>query len=304
MNAPADALDVDDEAVAWLRSADPMAVTVVSETPAAWSKLFEHDPNVRATFVRPSDYKPGAADVLVFDRWAPSTSPHRPALLLAPPLSATWLGTPGREEAMPRWGVSRRHPILDGVDLVTLDVSRARGLDSPALATLASSETGTSLLSVLDSAAARAVVVSFGVADSNLASAPAFPVLVANALEWLARPAAGAARSSGPMELPASTTRVTSPEGSSVPLVRAGDRYWCASESPGLYLVEAGGSRSVVGVNVGSPEVANLLRTSLPPGARRAGLGLSARPWWMYGVLVALVLLVAEWWTWQRRITV
>ena len=50
--------------------------------------------------------------------------------------------------------------------------------------------TGTPLVCVGESAERRAVVVGFGAADSNLASAPAFPVLMANALEWLARPQA------------------------------------------------------------------------------------------------------------------
>jgi hypothetical protein len=170
---------------------------------------------------------------------------------------------------------------------------------------IAASEQGTPLVSVVDSPGVRAVVVGFTLPDSNLASAPAFPVLVANVLEWLARPAAGSTRKPGPMELPASTTRVTAPDGASVPFVRAGDRVLVRLRSPGLYLVEAGGSRSVVGVNVGQPETANLMRTGLA-GADQgtASSRLSARPWWMYGVMLAFGLLLAEWWTWQRRITV
>jgi hypothetical protein len=32
--------------------------------------------------------------------------------------------------------------------------------------------------------------------------------------------------------------------------------------------------------------------------------GGTGSPWWVYCALVGFVLAVAEWWTWQRRITV
>jgi len=50
----------------------------------------------------------------------------------------------------------------------------------------------------------------------------------------------------------------------------------------------------------------NLLRTTLTAEeqSRRVPAGVSPRPWWLYSVLVALTLALAEWWTWQRRITV
>jgi hypothetical protein len=171
---------------------------------------------------------------------------------------------------------------------------------------LARSERGTPLVSVVDLPERRAVVLGFSVADSNLAFAPAFPVLVGNALEWLARPTFDARPQSGPMVLPSSVTRVIAPDGTVVPLLRAGGQHVVTLHRPGLYRVEAGGARGVVAVNVGDPETSNLSRTSLG-GAERpvtpAGLA-AARPWWMYGVLAAFVLIAAEWWTWQRRITV
>jgi len=305
VSAPGNALDVDDEAVAWLALADPISVTVVSETPQPWADLFKHDPNVRATFVRPSAYKAADADVLIFDRWLPAQAPTHPSLCIAPP-STSWLVRGAAEELTPSWIQSSAHPILDGVDPLTLDIARARSYQAPALSAVAVSERGTPLVSVLDSADTRAVVLGFAVSDSNLASAPAFPVLVGNALEWLARPAAGEPRAPGPLALPASTSRVTSPDGAVLPLVRIGDRVLVRLQSPGLYLVETGGSRSVVGVNVGTPEIANLARTNLSDAERRtsSSLPLSGRPWWIYGVLLAFVLLSVEWWTWQRRMTV
>jgi hypothetical protein len=105
--------------------------------------------------------------------------------------------------------------------------------------------------------------------------------------------------------LPASTAKVTGPDGTNLPLVRAGDRTLTTLERPGLYLVDAGGSRGVLTVNVGDPEISNLTRTHLPPSATAdVGTGGGARSWWLYAVAVAFVLACVEWVTWQRRITV
>ena len=304
VSAPGNALDVDDEAVAWLANGDPIAVTVVSNQPDDLSGLFEHDPAVHATFVRTFEYKPAPTDVIVFDRWAPAEPPNRPALYLSPP-PLPWLAKTGRDEVLPQWSVTEAHPILAGVDPLTLDIARSRRYEGPALKPVARSAQGTPLVSVLDAPGVRGVLLGFSTADSNLTNVPAFPILVGNALDWLARPAAGETRTPGPLDLPASTTRITAPDGQTVGLVRSGDRVLVRLRTPGLYLVEAGGSESVIGVNVGNPTIGNLSHTNLPADVRATALtAFAGRAWWIYGVVLALVLLVAEWWTWQRKVTV
>ncbi len=305
VSAPENALAIDDEAVAWVPGAEPLAVTVVGDSPGPLADLLQRDPGIKAAFVSPSAYKPGREDVVIFDRAVPADAPARPALLIAPPRSL-WLGDLAPEEKAPRWIASSRHPVLQGVDPLTIDVKRAHGYAAKGLVAVAQSERGTPLVSVADSRERRAVVLGFAVGDSNLAYAPAFPVLVGNALEWLARPSYGILRRPGPVELPASTARVLSPDGSELPLSRAGDRVVARLTAPGLYQVEAGGSRGVIGVNVGDPDVSNLTRSNLGASTAAAGSGSggSGRPWWMYAVALAFVLAAVEWWTWQRRVTV
>ena len=285
VSAPGNALDVDDEAVAWLANGDPIAVTVVSNQPEDLSVLFSHDPVIHATFVRPSEYKAAPpADVIVFDRWAPPDAPGRPALYIAPP-TVPWLAKAGRDEVLPQWSVTEAHPVLSGVDPLTLDIARSRRYEGAALKPVARSAQGTPLVSVLDAPGLRGVLIAFSTADSNLTDVPAFPILIGNALDWLARPAAGEIRAPGPVDLPASTTRVTAPDGQPVSLVAAGDRVLARLRTPGLYLVEAGGSESVIGVNVGNPSIGNLSRSNLPPDVRAATLATFAgRAWWLYGV--------------------
>jgi len=305
ISAPADALAIDNEAVAWIQGAEPLTVVVVSEKPSAVAQLLKRDPAVRVLEIPPASYQSGKEDVVVFDRWVPPAAPPRPALVIAPTPSP-WIGRISGDEKNPRWTESGVHPVLVGVDPLTLDIKRAYAYDGPGQTAVAKSERGTPLVSIVDQPDRRAVVLGFSVADSNLAFAPAFPVIVGNALEWLARPTFDTAGQSGPVMLPASVTRVVAQDGDVVPLLRAGNRIAVSLRKPGLYRVEAGGARGVVAVNVGDPEVSNLGRSTLTAGARSvlpAGLG-SGQPWWIYGLIAAFVLVAAEWWTWQRRITV
>lgn len=303
VSAPNNALRIDDDAVAWMHGTEPLHVAVVSENPGPLALLLRNDPSITATFLTPATYKPGRDDVIVFDRWLPAAQPSRPSLIVAPP-STPWLGTAGADELSPRWVTAGAHPVLTGFDPLTLDVKRAHAYEGGPLVPIARSAKGTPLVSVLDTADRRAVVLGFAFGDSNLAFARAFPVLIANTIDWLARPAIGA-RQPGPVVLPATTARVTTPEGGQAPLVRTGDRTIATLETPGLYLVEAAGSRGVITVNVGGPEVSNLTRTNLPSSlASSVAAGGGGRSWWVYGVVIAFMLALAEWFTWQRRITV
>jgi hypothetical protein len=90
-----------------------------------------------------------------------------------------------------------------------------------------------------------------------------------------------------------------------VPLTRVNDRVLGLLRAPGLYIAEGGGARSTIAVNAGDARLSNLLRTSIASSRARPVVGgTSGRPWWLYCAAVAFALTLAEWWTWQRRITV
>ena len=88
-------------------------------------------------------------------------------------------------------------------------------------------------------------------------------------------------------------------------LTRVSDKVFAVLEQPGLYSVEGGGARDTFAVNVADPQLLEpdphqrLRLDPRPPRRRQFRLGL-------VGLLRhrAFALAVAEWWTWQRRITV
>jgi hypothetical protein len=161
------------------------------------------------------------------------------------------------------------------------------------------------MVCVEDSADHRAVVVGFGAADSNLSSAPAFPVLMANALEWLARPESRDLSLRPGLTEFTGLARITREDGESVPLTRVPDGAYGLLSAPGLYRVEGAGARNTIAVNTADPQRSNVARTTLGAGANAAPpRNPLERPWWLGCALAAFVLAFAEWWTWQRRVTV
>jgi hypothetical protein len=304
ISAASDALDADNEAVAWLAAAEPVRVMVVSDHPENFARLLGRDASLQPTFMRPSDVLTGVPDVWIFDSWAPAEAPSKPALYLDPP-SAPWLGTQHREETAPVWSTVQPHPVLEGVDPVTVDVARARMPVGPMLAPIGMSTKGTPLVSVIDTTTTRAVVVGFGAASSNFSATPAFPVLVGNALDWLAHPVSSAPIPAGAIELPPGTSSILGPDSQPLTLHRAPDRVLARLEQPGFYYVTAGGAHSVLALNAGDAAEADLRRTTLGGAVSAfAPNATTSRPWWIYGVAAAFALLTLEWWTWQRRVTV
>jgi len=327
VDAPDNALDADDTAFAWVGRSRPIAIAVVGERTQWLRDAFTRDPGVRVTFAEPAAWEAAAAaanarlDLVIFDRWAPREPPAIPALLFAPPASTPWLSataaSPPRagDERRPRWETPGAHPVVQGVDPFTLSIERARSYGRPSFTAVAQSARGTPLVLVDESSGSRMVVVTFGVDDSNLTAAPGFPVLLGNALEWLARPsffatAPGAAPPAsvrpGLVAFNGTVQRITGPEDTNVALTRVNNTAFAVLKTPGIYSVEAGRARDSFAVNLADPQLSNLTRTNAFASVRGRPVtaGGTAWAWWVYCALAAFALAIAEWWTWQRRLTV
>ena len=310
VDAPENALDIDDDGLRGSLGRVRYSVVVVGDRPDWIRRLLVSDPDVRATFVAPGAYRNAREDVTVFDRWAPAEMPSRPALLFAPPDETAWLAANDnapqmQEERHPRWDLAGDHAVLIEVDPMTLRIDRARNCGAPDLTPIARTSRGMPLVCVGESADRRLVVVGFGAADSNLASAPAFPVLVANALEWLGRPEMrdlSLQPGLTPFTVP---VRITRADGQSVPLTQMTTSAFGVLSSPGLYTIESAGARNTIAVNATDPQRSNVSRTTLGSGTSTASPpNPLERPWWLACAAAAFALAFAEWWTWQRRLTV
>jgi hypothetical protein len=242
------------------------------------------------------------SDVVIFDRWAPERLPARAALLFAPPF-----GRDPVSEERPRWETAGTHPVVRGVDPFTLTIDRARTYRwPPNLTPIVRSTRGTPLLYVSESGP-RTIVVTFGPQESNLTAAPAFPVLIGNALEWLTTGAGPrGSRKPGLVAFESAIAAILDPKGDRVALTRLNGTVSGILRAPGLYAAQDGSSQTRFAVNAGEPQLSNLLQNKLGTSqqTRTVASGAPARPWWLYCALGALMLVVLEWWTWNRRITV
>lgn len=304
VSAADNALDIDDDAVSWLWSADPIRVGVVGSDSLV-PGLLARSAGLRVSTIEPAAYASATADVWVFDRWLPPAPPSAAALLVEPPASS-WAGAIGRAEPDPAWQEGSAHEILAGVDPEFLRLRKAVAIERPGLRAIVRSQGGTPLVSVEDDPSGRFVVLGFSTADSNIASTSAFPILMGNAIEWLGRPERGVRRSMGAVALPSSTTMVTSPAGQSVPLTRSANSAIADLRAPGLYRVDAsGGASRVITVALDDPSRSDLRVSSVPAATMRGDAARnSATPWWTIAAWTALVLSAIEWLTWLRGVTV
>jgi len=302
VDARENALAIDDVAFGWAARARPLAIAIVGNESSWLRPLFEQDPNVRVTLVATEGYPREAerADVVIFDRWAPRDAPSRPALSFAPVE-----GRGSAEELRPRWEAAGVHPVVRGVDPFTLTIERARTYSTPGLVPVAASTRGTPLVYVSQSPV-RQVVITFGPNESNLTAAPAFPVLVGNAIDWLTTPTPYVARHPGLASFDGGVSSVSDPDGTAVSLTKVNAAAVGILRSPGLYMAEGGGARTTFPVNAGDPQISNVMRTTIDAAAQAntVSAGAAQWPWWIYCALAAFGLALAEWWTWQRRITV
>ncbi len=324
VEAPRNALAIDDDAFAWMAHARTLRVTVVGRQSAWLRPLLTGDPEVTPRFVDPSRYElamgdradaTAVPDLYIFDRWSPPEPGAVPAIYVAPPPDTPWLAPPASgeaarawdpsEERRPRWETAGSHPVVRGVDAVTFRIEVARPYGG-GLTPVARSARGTPLVSVSETGTRRLVVIAFGPDQSNLASAPGFPVLMGNARDWLVQPDARPSQPAGLAAFTPATGAVIDPAGHPVALARVPGAALAMLRQPGLYVAAAGGARSTVAVNVADPQISNTARTTLGPGGRARAVisGGSERAWWLYAAAAAFILALVEWWTWQRRITV
>lgn len=320
VSAKANALVVDDEAVAVIDGVQPINVVVVSDQAATFGPIITQTPGVTATFVRPVNYKPGNENLVIFDRALPSAAPTAPALYIAPPAApplkettpsvASPKATPevgaSRAEEHPQWVSGGWHPIMQGVDVQTMALDRARPYVADGLEAVSVSSTNMPLVYVRDTPQQRFALFTFGVTESKLMFAPGFPVLIGNAVDWLTHAAPTGVRHPGRVTFPGTIVSLVGPDGKEVPMTVVDDATIATLATPGFYQATSAGASRVIAVNAGDPDTSDLQRTRLPQAAANsadssAGRG---RPWWLLAGMLAFLLLAAEWWTWQRRVTV
>jgi hypothetical protein len=147
----------------------------------------------------------------------------------------------------------------------------------------------------------REVGLAFDPEDSNLPLRVAFPVLLYNAIDWLAAAAPSERRTPGTRWLlPIGGVATLESPGGVGRLETRGDRLLVDdTQRAGLYRVRAGADTFRVAASLSSPSESDLRTPArTPPRAPPAGRDL-----WSGLVLLALALALIEWQLFHRRWT-
>ncbi len=307
-----DAFDLDDNAYAVVMPHAAKRVLLVSAGNRPLEDSLKLLPGVSLTVAKPANYSPAANfDAYVFDRYAPGEPPPAGALLFHAGAVA-WTTAPAAEAKRPeitRWdeahplaaSVSWRDIKLERAALLPLDAAGARPL------VIAKGASEGAVVS-LASAGTRRVEVGFALPESNLALQSGFPVFLARALDWLALQPEPQSSELGSVEVALANAQVTDLDGKSVSAVQAGQRTLFFADRPGVFTLSNGQGRLQVVVNLLEPHLSEINRSRFADAATPAPTALPVPRWpvelAMLLLLLAAILLVVEWITYSRRITV
>lgn len=253
-------------------------------------------------------------DAVIFDGVAPAPPPAAGRFLyVAPRGPGSPFAVRGSLSAPVISDVRRAHPLARQLDLGDVNIAEAARLTLEPGDVAVAASLGAPLIAARERPGLRVVALAFDLRRSDLPMRAAFPLLLANTIEWLA---GGAGREVMPA-LPGSTARVPVPPGTrSVEIVdpsgaRAtwpadGDVALVPIRAPGFYRV----GQVTLAANLGDstesdtrvPDTLTLGGTTLK--APDAPAGRARRPLAVWALLLAGALLLLEWATTHRRWTV
>ncbi|HEV3032299.1 MAG TPA: VWA domain-containing protein [Polyangia bacterium] len=253
-------------------------------------------------------------DVVIFDGVAPAPAPTTGHFLYLAP-RGPGSPFPGRGVLRdPVFSDTRRgHPLLRQLDLADVNIAEAERLTLGAGDVAVASSFGAPLIAARERPGLRVAALAFDVRRSDLPMRAAFPLLVANALGWLA----GSDARELPPALVGSVARVLAPRGATRVDVRdpAGARAsWPVTGDVALVPIRRSGFYRVGDVTLAA-NAADAVESDTTPvrtlalGGRTLAtpdppLGHGRRPLATWALLVAAALLLLEWVTTHRRWTV
>lgn len=297
-----DALPIDDVAFAYLPVQRKIRTLLVTRGNHYLETLLRQDRHVELMKVDPRNYREAVdIDAYVFDRFAPSTAPPKPALIIGAP-AASWLSKSQglvQKPEITTW--LENHPIMQYVSVHDVSIERAARIDPGNLMVIAASNQ-TPL--IVASEKPRWVMLTFDLDSSDFPLHAGFPVFIENVLSWFNGEQLALRRPLGNVAVPLANAQVLTADGKTIPSEQQlGSTVFHASQ-PGLYTAVQGDTRAHVAVNLVNPNLSNVnqstLKASIAVVQPRAWFGNEL---WFYMLLAAIALISVEWFTYHRRIT-
>ncbi|HEX2915445.1 MAG TPA: BatA and WFA domain-containing protein [Chloroflexia bacterium] len=324
-----DYLVVDNEAWTVRNAGNPQKVLLVTPGNTFLELFLSKLPNYKVSKTTPDSYESlqnkEGYDLYIFDTYMPDKIPSGSLFLIDPPTSQ-FLPVTGSINLPSFARLDQNDPLLRYTDLSSVYVRQARQYQLPGwMKAVASSSEGTPMLASGDQQGQRVVLLTFDTHDSDIGLTTAWPILLVNTLSWLQPAGAldqvteinpGEPVSFNVSERAGQTEEISvNPPGGGAQILKptSGVASYTDTGSTGIYSVirkiTAGGKTTNAQenfvVNLYSPIASNIkplddlglqgtISTENGTNAR------SEREFWQPLALLALVLLMVEWWIFYR----
>ena len=262
-------------------------------------------------------------DLYLFDGWLPNALPDGDMLLINPPNSTAYFTVGASMAATEQVEIAaEQSPITAFVDVDEMSLLGYRAVTADWAQTLLRTPAGALLLAG-EVNAQQIAILPFDLRDSNLPLLIAWPVLMANLLDWFS-PADIVSLPEGVRvgdvlvispPLLADSARITAPDGAVRELPVTGETLaYTDTGQLGLYLLEILQDGEVrqsqhFAVNLFAPGESDI--SPAPEAQLQLGGGQTAvasdeqlglREFWMWLAAAALLILVIEWYVYHRRL--
>ena len=314
-----DALSTDNVAYAALPKREQIPILLVTPNNPFLENALAVDEKLDLTVVAPDQYDPGAGeyDVTIFDRYNPPTLGNGNYMFIYPPKAgAIWgIGESVETPIITEW--ERKHPILRHVHLDNVQITEAYRVNVPATANVLVRSFEDPLLIVEESQNRRIVFIAIDTLKSDLPLRIAFPLIVANTIQWFQGKSeieeyhlqTGEVLKKRIDEAAAiESVTIVGPTGESWEIpVEKDELLFDETSVVGFYELKIGENQEVWAVNLTEPaesqihtaeEITDL---SEEEEVVLSGTALLHYPPWIYLVLLAILLSAIEWFLYQRR---
>ena len=314
-----DALSTDNVAYAALPKREQISVLLVTPNNPFLESALAIDEKLDLTVVAPDQYDPSTVgyDVIIFDRYNPPRLDDGNYMFIYPPKEgAVWqIGESLETPIVTEW--ERDHPILRHVHLDNVQIAEAYRVDVPSTAEVLVHSFEDPLVIVEEGQNRKIVFIAIDTLQSDLPLRIAFPLIVANTIQWFQGESdieeyhlqAGEVLKKRIDETVAiQSVTIVGPTGESweVP-VEKGELFFDETSAVGFYELKIGEDEEVWAVNLtdaaesqihAAEGVGDLLEEE---EVVLGGSALLHYPPWIYLVLLAVLLSAVEWFLYQRR---
>jgi hypothetical protein len=313
-----DVFPLDDRSFALLPPIRKTKVLAVSDGNLFLEGPLLLNPNLDVQRVSPGGYEAsmsGDFDLTIFDGIAPQTPERGDFVYFDPPEDGPWEITGTTDEPIIT-SVKKSHPLMRWITFKDLNIGAASTVRLARGDQVVASSFGNPLIVTRKDDSKHLVGVLFDIRNSDLPLRVAFPVMMINIIDYFTLddesyvPNYETGKTwSIPVAAEDGTARVTAPDGESFDAaIYQGNAVFYGAQT-GFYRIQGPQQTQFIAANLSSTQ-----ESRIKPGDAElpeknveedtANLLFERSEWWIWATLALLLLVLIEWATYNRRVTV